>query len=92
MLFIFLTLFLAIFFLPQFISFYVDWLWFKDVGFEKIFTAKLNARQHRFAGIFAGFCYFCEHLVFDEGHKGQVYRPVPVCQDCRLDVLRLLTG
>jgi len=56
LLFIFLALFIAIFFLPQFISFYVDWLWFKDAGFEKIFTAKLNAQAATaFAGILAGF-------------------------------------
>jgi uncharacterized membrane protein (UPF0182 family) len=56
MLFVFLTLFLAVFFLPQFISFYVDWLWFKDAGFENIFTAKLNAQAiTAFSGMFAGF-------------------------------------
>ena len=30
-----LVLFLSLFFLPQFISLYIDWLWFKDVNFEK---------------------------------------------------------
>jgi uncharacterized protein len=50
------TLFLALFFLPQFISLYVDWLWFKDVGFEKIFTTKINAQaMTAFAGMLAGF-------------------------------------
>ena len=39
-----LALVLALFFLPQFISLYVDWLWFKDVNFEKIFTVRLNAQ------------------------------------------------
>ena len=49
-------LFLALFFLPQFISLYVDWLWFKDVGFEKIFTTKINAQaMTAFAGMLAGF-------------------------------------
>ncbi len=51
-----LGLFLALFFLPQFISFYVDWLWFKDVRFEKIFTTKINAQVITVsAGILAGF-------------------------------------
>lgn len=51
-----LTLFLAIFFLPQFISLYVDWLWFKDVRFEKIFTIKINAQAViALAGGLAGF-------------------------------------
>ncbi|MDH4232878.1 MAG: UPF0182 family protein [Nitrospirota bacterium] len=55
-LFIFLALFIAVFFLPQFISLYVDWLWFKDVGFETIYTAKLNAQAiTALTGILAGF-------------------------------------
>ena len=44
------------FFLPQFISLYVDWLWFKDVRFEKIFTTKINAQAiTALAGMLAGF-------------------------------------
>jgi uncharacterized membrane protein (UPF0182 family) len=51
-----LVLFFAVFFLPQFISLYVDWLWFKDVNFEKIFTTKLNAQViAAIAGGLAGF-------------------------------------
>ncbi|MEK6652735.1 MAG: UPF0182 family protein [Nitrospirota bacterium] len=51
-----LVLFLSLFFLPQFISLYIDWLWFKDVNFEKIFTAKLNAQAiTALAGGLAGF-------------------------------------
>lgn len=50
------TLFLALFFLPQFISLYVDWLWFKDVGFEKIFSTKINAQATTaLAGMLAAF-------------------------------------
>jgi len=30
--------------LPQSLSFYVEWLWFRDLGFEKIFTTRLNAQ------------------------------------------------
>jgi len=30
--------------LPQTLSFYIDWLWFQDLGVEKIFTTKLNAQ------------------------------------------------
>jgi uncharacterized membrane protein (UPF0182 family) len=55
-LFIFLVLFFAVLFLPQVISLYVDWLWFKDVGFERIFTTKLNAEAaSAFAGGLSGF-------------------------------------
>jgi uncharacterized protein len=50
------TLFFIVFFLPQFISLYVDWLWFKDVKFEKVFTTKLNAQViAAFAGGLAAF-------------------------------------
>jgi len=50
------VLVLALFFLPSFISLYVDWLWFKDVRFEKIFSTKLNAQaMTAFAGLLAGF-------------------------------------
>jgi len=30
--------------LPQSLSFYIEWLWFQDLGFEKIFTSRLNAQ------------------------------------------------
>jgi len=51
-----LALVLALFLLPQFISLYVDWLWFKDVNFEKIFTVILNAQAiTALAGGLAGF-------------------------------------
>ncbi len=51
-----ITFVLALFFLPQFISLYVDWLWFKDVNFEKIFTVRLNAQAiTALAGGLAGF-------------------------------------
>ncbi len=50
------SLFFIVFFLPQFISLYVDWLWFKDVKFEKIFTTILNAKViAAFAGGLTGF-------------------------------------
>ena len=55
-LYVILGLFISLFFLPQFISFYVDWLWFKDVRFEKIFITKINAQaMTTLAGILAGF-------------------------------------
>jgi uncharacterized protein len=51
-----LALVLALFLLPQFISLYVDWLWFKDVNFEKIFTVRLSAQAiTALAGGLAGF-------------------------------------
>ena len=47
---------LALFLLPQFISLYVDWLWFKDVNFENMFTVRLRAQAIlALAGGLAGF-------------------------------------
>jgi len=51
-----LAVVLGLFFLPQFISLYVDWLWFNDVNFGKIFTVRLNAQViTACAGGLAGF-------------------------------------
>lgn len=51
-----IAFFLALIFLPQLISLYVDWLWFKDVNFEKIFTVRINAQAiTALAGGLAGF-------------------------------------
>ncbi len=56
MIFLIVGFFLSLFFLPQLISYYVDWLWFKDVGFEEIFSTKIKAQViTAFAGILAGF-------------------------------------
>ncbi len=64
-LFVILGFFLALFFLPQFISFYVDWLWFKDVRFEKIFITKINAQAiTALAGILAGFLITYVNILF----------------------------
>jgi uncharacterized protein len=50
------ALFLGFLFLPQFLSFYIDWLWFKSVDFEQIFFTKLNAQVLvALAGGLAGF-------------------------------------
>ncbi len=51
-----IALLLTLFFLPQFISLYIDWLWFRDLNFEKIFTARINAQAITgCAGALAGF-------------------------------------
>ncbi len=64
-LFVVLGLFLTLFFLPQFISFYVDWLWFKDVRFEKIFITKINAQAiTALAGMLAGFLITYANIFF----------------------------
>ena len=39
-----IALIVALFLLPEFLSWYVDWLWFKDLNFEKVFTIRLTAQ------------------------------------------------
>jgi uncharacterized membrane protein (UPF0182 family) len=41
---LFTGLFITVLFVPQIISLYVEWLWFKNLQLEKIFTVKLNAQ------------------------------------------------
>lgn len=92
MLFIFLMLLLAVFLLPQFISFYVDWLWFKDTGFERIFTAKLNAQAAAaLSGMFAGFVISWLNTWFSmRVTKGRPFVLPPLGQVLpRIDILRL---
>jgi len=51
-----LALVLVLFLMPQSIALYVDWLWFKDVNFEKIFLVRLNAQaMTSLAGGLTGF-------------------------------------
>jgi len=38
------VLFFLLLTLPQSLSFYVDWLWFQDLGLEQVFTTKLHAQ------------------------------------------------
>jgi uncharacterized membrane protein (UPF0182 family) len=51
-----LALFLFLIFMPQLLSLYVDWLWFKSVLYENLFTVKINAQIiSAAAGFIAGF-------------------------------------
>lgn len=51
-----LTLFLLLIFMPQLISLYVDWTWFKSILYENLFTVKINAQIiYAAAGFIAGF-------------------------------------
>jgi uncharacterized membrane protein (UPF0182 family) len=50
------VLFLMAFSLPQVISLYVDWLWFKDIQYVKLFTVKINMQViSALAGFIAAF-------------------------------------
>ena len=86
-----ITLFFVLFFLPQFISLYVDWLWFKDVRFEKIFTTNLNAQAiAAFAGGLAGFVItYLNISVAMRATKGRAVVVTSYSQSApQLDVLR----
>ena len=85
------TLFLAMFFLPQFISLYIDWLWFKDVGFGQVFTTKINAQaMTAFAGMLAGFIVTYANLWFSmNATKGRSVVMASFSQAIpQLDILR----
>ncbi|MBI5100661.1 MAG: UPF0182 family protein [Nitrospirae bacterium] len=63
--------------LPQSLSLYIDWLWFKDIGLEKIFRVKLNSQGLcALAGGLAGFVFTYMNIWFSmRSTKG---RPVVV--------------
>ncbi len=69
-----IVLFLAFFFLPQFIALYTDWLWFKSVRFESIFTVKINTQVFSsLAGALAGFIMtYINYLIAKRATKGRV--------------------
>ncbi|MGE5892690.1 MAG: UPF0182 family protein [bacterium] len=86
-----LGFFLALFFLPQFISLYVDWLWFKDIGFEKIFTEKINAQAMTVVvGLLAGFLITYANIWFSmKATKGRSVVTALYSQAMpQLDILR----
>lgn len=52
------ALFVVIIVLPQSLTLYVDWLWFKDVGREAVFSTKLQAQGIcGLAGLLGGFLF-----------------------------------
>jgi uncharacterized membrane protein (UPF0182 family) len=51
-----LILLFALFFLPEFLSLYIDWLWFGNVGMEQIFSTRVQAQAlSALAGLLGGF-------------------------------------
>lgn len=62
---ILLILFFALFFLPEFLSLYIDWLWFRDVGLEQIFSTRVRAQAlSALCGALGGFLFSYAHLWF----------------------------
>ncbi|MBI5847949.1 MAG: UPF0182 family protein [Nitrospirae bacterium] len=53
---ILLTLFFLLIFLPEFLSLYIDWLWFKDIGRGLIFSTQVQGQAFSaLAGALGGF-------------------------------------
>ena len=51
-----LTLFILLIFLPEFISLYIDWLWFRDIGQGLIFNTRIQSQAFSaLAGALGGF-------------------------------------
>ncbi|MCL5022562.1 MAG: UPF0182 family protein [Nitrospirae bacterium] len=60
-----LILFFALFFLPEVLSLYIDWLWFRDVGMEQIFTTRVRAQaMSALGGAVGGFLFAYANLWF----------------------------
>jgi uncharacterized membrane protein (UPF0182 family) len=51
-----IALLFALFFLPEFLSLYIDWLWFRNVGMEQIFNTRVQAQaMSALGGALGGF-------------------------------------
>jgi len=55
---LFLALAVALFVLPSAATYYTDWLWFQNVGLERVFLRTLNAQALVFLGTFAAVYLF----------------------------------
>ncbi len=49
---------ILLFVIPSAVSFYTDWLWFRELGYEGVFLRSLNAQTAVFAGTFAAVYVF----------------------------------
>ncbi|MEO8482034.1 MAG: UPF0182 family protein [Acidobacteriota bacterium] len=49
---------ILLFVIPSVASFYTDWLWFRELGYEGVFLRALNAQTAVFAGTFAAVYLF----------------------------------
>jgi uncharacterized membrane protein (UPF0182 family) len=60
-----LILLFALFFLPEFLSLYIDWLWFRDAGIEQMFRTRVQAQAlSALCGALGGFLFSYAHLWF----------------------------
>jgi len=88
---VFLTFFFLLIFLPEFLSLYIDWLWFKDIGRGLIFSTQVQGQAFSaLAGALGGF--FITYLNIQialRAMKGRaIVIPTNVQAMPQLDILR----
>ncbi|MBI5632169.1 MAG: UPF0182 family protein [Nitrospirae bacterium] len=91
LLFSFITLFFLLIFLPEFLSLYIDWLWFRDIGLELIFNTRVQGQAFSaLAGALGGFLFtYLNIRVALRAMKGRaVVIPLNVQAMPQLDILR----
>jgi uncharacterized protein len=64
---------ILLFGLPQFVSFYVDWLWFSDLGFADVFITRINGQiaATLAGGLAAFFILYVNLWIASLGTKGR---------------------
>ena len=91
LLFSFATLFFLLIFLPEFLSLYIDWLWFKDIGRGLIFSTQVRGQAFSaLAGALGGFLItYLNIQIALRAMKGRaVVMPLNVQAMPQLDLLR----
>ena len=57
---ILITIFVLLFVVPSLVGLLTDWLWFKEVGFENIFTTILSTKLLLGVGVGCQLCKRCQ--------------------------------
>ncbi|MBA2573102.1 MAG: UPF0182 family protein [Gemmatimonadetes bacterium] len=65
----------VLFVLPGMVRFFVDLLWFQEIGFERVFFTELRTKFLMFAGVGA-FAFAFVYLNLRLAQRGLVFRPV----------------
>jgi uncharacterized protein len=88
---LFLTFFFLLIFLPEFLSLYIDWLWFKDIGYGLIFSTQVQGQAFSaLAGALGGVLItYLNIQIALRAMKGRaVVIPLTVQAMPQLDILR----
>ncbi len=90
-----LLTFLLLIFLPEFLSLYIDWLWFSDIGRSLIFSRRLQGQaMSALAGALGGFLitYLNIHIALRAMKGRAVVIPLNVQAMPQLEILRHIDG